>query len=261
MDHSFPVDLPVLAWGPRSAARRALLLHGVGSAGSTWWQVASGLAAHGWRVEAPDLRGHGTAPATLRYRLSDYASDLTALGGGWDLLVGHSLGGAVAVLLAYGHPGAARRLLLVDPALYIPQEHHERVVVAQAARFDPPDDPATTAEANPRWHPEDIVRRERAHALATRYVVERTFRDNPRWDLRDEVAGLGIPVLVLGADPGLAPAFPPELGAMLTARNPLLRYEAVAGATHSMQRDDPDRVLAEALALGSEVAGGPDGRG
>ncbi|HET8661248.1 MAG TPA: alpha/beta fold hydrolase [Micromonosporaceae bacterium] len=257
MDHSFPVDLPVLGWGPRSAARRALLLHGVGSAASTWWQVASGLAAHGWRVDAPDLRGHGAAPATLRYRLADYVSDLAALGGEWDLLVGHSLGGAVAVLLAYEHPSTVRRLLLVDPALYIPTERHELVVTAQTARFDPP---AVPAEADPRWHPEDIVRRERAHALATRYVVERTFRDNPRWDLRDQVAGLGMPVLVLGADPDLSPAFPPELGAMLTARNPRLRYAAVAGATHSMQRDDPDRVLAEALALGSEVADGPGGR-
>lgn len=248
MDHSFPVDLPVLAWGPRSAGRRALLLHGVGSAAGTWWQIASGLAAHGWRVEAPDLRGHGSAPATQRYRLSDYVGDLTELGGGWDLLVGHSLGGALAMLLAHGNPGVAKRLLLVDPVVYIPEECHETVVAMQTAGFDVPYDPAAAAVANPRWHPEDVARRDRARAMATRYTVERTFRDNPRWDLRDEVAGLGVPVVILGADPKHTPACPPELGALLAASNPLLRYEIVAGATHSLQRDDPHRVLAEALA-------------
>lgn len=250
MDHSFPVDLPVLGWGPRSATPRALLLHGVGSGAATWWQIASGLAAAGWRVEAPDLRGHGSAPATMRYRLDDYVGDLSALGGGWDLLVGHSLGGALAVLLAERDRAVARRLLLIDPALYIPAERLELVVSRQLVGFAQPVAAAALAAANPRWHPEDVARRTQAYAAATAYVVERTLRDNPQWNLLEAAAKLAVPTTVLGADPAMDAAFPPQLGADLTARNPLVQYAMVAGAGHSLQRDEPQRVLAEALAAG-----------
>ena len=75
-----PVTLPVTSWGTPAARYRALLIHGLGGAAGTWWRVADELASAGVQVVAPDLRGHGTAPATLDYRLGSYAADLAQLG-------------------------------------------------------------------------------------------------------------------------------------------------------------------------------------
>ncbi|HSK98147.1 MAG TPA: alpha/beta fold hydrolase, partial [Euzebyales bacterium] len=71
-DYDRPVALPTLEWGVHGS-RRALLLHGLSSAASTWWRIADALAGAGYRVTAPDLRGHGNAPHTSSYRLSGYA--------------------------------------------------------------------------------------------------------------------------------------------------------------------------------------------
>src|SRR5215475_10148255 len=87
--HLFSMELNTLRWGD-GRGPRVLLIHGVQSAADTWWQIAEGLDA---QVTAPDLRGHGASPRGERYRLADFVSDLEP---GWDLVVGHSLGGTLA---------------------------------------------------------------------------------------------------------------------------------------------------------------------
>ena len=58
---SNPVALATTVWG--NGPRRAMLLHGLTSAATTWWRVGPALAALGFTVVAPDLRGHGKSPA------------------------------------------------------------------------------------------------------------------------------------------------------------------------------------------------------
>jgi pimeloyl-ACP methyl ester carboxylesterase len=64
------------------------------------WRYGAWLADAGWHATAVDLRGHGTAPRALDYTIDAYASDVlhTAAPDGepWDLVIGHSLGGAAA---------------------------------------------------------------------------------------------------------------------------------------------------------------------
>jgi alpha-beta hydrolase superfamily lysophospholipase len=52
------VHLNTYRWGVGND-RKALLVHGLAGSGATWWQIAQGLAASGFEVTAPDLRGHG----------------------------------------------------------------------------------------------------------------------------------------------------------------------------------------------------------
>src|SRR6478752_2668023 len=115
------VTLPRLSWGDPSAARRALLVHGLGSNGALMWRYGVALADAGWRADAVDLRGHGAAPRGVDYTLAAYASDVAATrpadGGAWDLVIGHSLGGAASVLAAADDADWTRRLVLVDPAI------------------------------------------------------------------------------------------------------------------------------------------------
>lgn len=108
-------------WGDE-ARPPLLLLHGGGQTRHAWDRTGPRLAALGWRVIAPDLRGHGDSgwSADGDYDLDLFAQDVRALVdeiGGHPVLVGASLGGLSALLAAGEAPRAAiRALVLVDVA-------------------------------------------------------------------------------------------------------------------------------------------------
>lgn len=94
-----------------------LLIHGIGSSADTWADIPERLAASGIRVVAVDLPGHGassTGPGD--YSLGSLASTLRDLldhlGIGRVHLVGHSLGGGVAMQFAYQFPDRVASMVL-----------------------------------------------------------------------------------------------------------------------------------------------------
>jgi pimeloyl-ACP methyl ester carboxylesterase len=98
-----------------------LLVHGFLDAGSTWDLVAPTLARAGHEVLAPDLRGFGKSawvgPGGY-YHFPDYVADLSALIDdavtGRLALVGHSMGGTAAALLAGARPDRFERVALLE---------------------------------------------------------------------------------------------------------------------------------------------------
>ncbi len=95
-----------------------VLVHGITSSSATWERVMPALAEH-HTVIAPDLLGHGqSAKPRGDYSLGAYASGvrdlLVALGHERATLVGHSLGGGVAMQFSYQFPELCERLVLVD---------------------------------------------------------------------------------------------------------------------------------------------------
>ncbi len=109
--------LAVRRW-PLSTQPRchALLLHGFGGDAQTWAPLASLLARQGIAVTAPDLPAHG-ATALEAADIAGLAAPLAALlDGTKGELIGHSIGGAVAVALARAHPERIARLTLIAPA-------------------------------------------------------------------------------------------------------------------------------------------------
>jgi pimeloyl-ACP methyl ester carboxylesterase len=103
-------------WG-RADGPIAVLLHGLGSDADDWSLVGPGLGRR-FRVIALDARGHGQSDWATSYRLSDLRDDvveaLDALGALAAVVVGHSMGGVVAYLLAATHPERVRALVLED---------------------------------------------------------------------------------------------------------------------------------------------------
>ena len=96
-----------------------VLVHGLASDSGTWDRALPLLAARGLRVYAIDLIGHGRSDKPRRaYLLDDFAESvlgvLDALGIDTATLVGHSLGGAIAVHVAAVHPSRVARLVLVS---------------------------------------------------------------------------------------------------------------------------------------------------
>ncbi len=92
-------------------------LHGLWNS-SAVWQRALDTFSPQYRLYAPDLPGHGRTPAHLPWRMREVA----ALLGAWmralemppATLVGHSMGGALAIMLAAAEPRLVDRLVLVN---------------------------------------------------------------------------------------------------------------------------------------------------
>jgi len=105
-------------WGT-PAAPPLVLLHALGEDGSDWGNVAPAFARD-WRVYAPDLRGHGRSDWPGEYSVPLMLADVLALLDVLALdradLIGHSLGGMVAYLLAAEHPERIGQLILEDVA-------------------------------------------------------------------------------------------------------------------------------------------------
>jgi pimeloyl-ACP methyl ester carboxylesterase len=96
-----------------------LVLHGLFGQGGNWSGIARRLAATN-RVLLADLRNHGASPHDPRMDYAAMAEDLAALiaarGGGPVAVVGHSMGGKAAMLLALTAPALVSRLVVVDIA-------------------------------------------------------------------------------------------------------------------------------------------------
>jgi pimeloyl-ACP methyl ester carboxylesterase len=109
-----------------------VILHGLLGSSRNWQTVGAGLAPTG-RVAALDLRNHGQSPHASGMSYADMAEDVV----GWldaqrierAILLGHSLGGKVAMLLACRQPARVARLIVVDiaPRDYRSAGHREEL--------------------------------------------------------------------------------------------------------------------------------------
>jgi pimeloyl-ACP methyl ester carboxylesterase len=95
-----------------------LLIHGIGDSSRTWLEIMPRLAEE-FTVIAPDLLGHGESDKPRAdYAVGAYACGMRDLLGVLDVdqvtVIGHSLGGGVAMQFAYQFPERCERLVLVD---------------------------------------------------------------------------------------------------------------------------------------------------
>jgi pimeloyl-ACP methyl ester carboxylesterase len=113
-----------------------VILHGLWGASENWLPVANRLA-DAFRVILPDLRNHGRSPHAAAMDLETMADDVNELITSLSLptrpaLLGHSLGGKVAMTLWLKQPGAFSRLIVADvaPVRYPPAyaAEHERLL-------------------------------------------------------------------------------------------------------------------------------------
>ena len=115
-----------LDWGPRDAPA-IVLLHGGHQSAHSWDLVSLHLAQR-YRVLALDQRGHGDsewardAEYTNTTMSEDAEAFIRALGGARPVLVGHSMGGRNALLLARRSPALLRALVVVDVAPEVSEE-------------------------------------------------------------------------------------------------------------------------------------------
>jgi pimeloyl-ACP methyl ester carboxylesterase len=235
-----PVRLQTHVWGP-AGTRSALLVHGLCSDGACWWRLGAELADDGWLVVAPDLRGHGRSPTGGSFDLETLTADVAVLGSGWDLVVGHSLGGSIAAhLLAQG--GGIGAAVLVDPVLQLGSE--VRAYLRERLRAEAGGvEAAEVAAANPSWDERDVWRKVLATRLVTPDVIDAVLDATDPWDLTHLSASWEARVHLLAADPELGATLSAELAQALSDGD-RITSEVVVGSGHSIQRERPDAVSA-----------------
>lgn len=240
-----------------------LALHGITAHHQGWPVLAEALPDH--RILAPDLRGRGRSSALpgawgMAQHAADAAAVLTALASGPVVVVGHSMGAFVALVLADRHPELVERMVLVDGGLpFAPAEQSttEAALAAIRARLEArfPDEDAyvdlfrqhpafahdwsSAAEGYARY---DAVRTEdgQVRSSADLEAVLADQDDVLHGDaLRSALAGLGpdsVPTTFLHAPRGFADD-PPGLYAPETVRDlaeqlPHLRMQRVDDVNH-----------------------------
>jgi pimeloyl-ACP methyl ester carboxylesterase len=123
-----------------------VLLHGVTLRSEDWENIFPRLATR-YRAIAYDARGHGKSGRAARYALDDLVADLLRIikeiARGPVILVGHSIGGATALVAAAREPSLVRGLVLEDPwlSLYRDTKWRTPYFTKLRAALDQRDDP------------------------------------------------------------------------------------------------------------------------
>lgn len=222
--------------------RLAVLVHGLTSNAGGWARVAPALVERGYRVLAPELRGHGESPRPREgYTPLDMARDLAeTVPAEPDLLLGHSLGGVVALVAAAEGLLRPRRLVLEDPAIKSrpPEEMREFIAERQAQ----PRDAETLLAQNPRWSRVDAEEKALAYRQLDWEAMYRIAEAAP-WDEWHRLGSLSCPTLFLLADPSVL--VPPERARAVAERLGGRSVRAIEGAGHDIHRERWEEFLAE----------------
>jgi pimeloyl-ACP methyl ester carboxylesterase len=249
-----------LEWG-RADAPVLVLLHGLRSYAATFEPLARHLADR-WRCVAPDARGRGGSDWDPRrdYHTDRYARDLDALADHLGLdrfaLLGHSMGGATAMVWAAAHPARVDALVVED---MLPgssrsgagADRIRREVAATPRDFDDLDAAAAywrglrpgASAAAIASRVANTVRRDadgRARWIADMAGIAEARLDpsRPPVDLWPTIGALPERTLVVcGADSDFTSA---ETLAEVRRANPRIGAVSIAGAGHHVHDDRPD---------------------
>jgi pimeloyl-ACP methyl ester carboxylesterase len=123
-------------WGQRTTPERAVLLvHGLSVSHKEFAALGPALAAEGWYVIAPDLRGRGlSAKPAHGYGVALHAHDLLTLADALGLqrlkIAGHSLGAAIAMYMAALYPARTERIVLIDAGGKVPEDSAQAIAAS-----------------------------------------------------------------------------------------------------------------------------------
>lgn len=249
------IALRIKSWG--QGARQCVLIHGFGDGLHVWPEFAERLAGD-CQVLAADLRGHGQSqwdPAA-RYNVATYADDIRAAMNAFPadriVLVGHSMGGEVALRIAAAAGPAIAGLVLVDCSLRLDPEASEHIVaefrrescnyvgVADYAKHLEASRPMTSpailqrlARDSMSLQPDGSFRLSRDPALADCSAVRDS--DETSWD---QLRSVRCPTLILRG--ARSSVLSKSLADRMRDRIAGASLQTIAMAGHNIMLDNPD---------------------
>ncbi len=113
-----------------------IILHGLFGLSDNWVSYGKRIAQEGFEVFIPDLRNHGQSPKSEVFNYLALTDDLFDFIDEHEIdcpiLIGHSMGGKVAMRFALENPAMVKKLVVVDITLkaYGPRPHHRKIIQA-----------------------------------------------------------------------------------------------------------------------------------
>ncbi len=198
----------------------------------------------------PDARGHGKSSVPdYGYRYEDHANDVVglikALGFLPPILIGHSMGGMTAAVVASRNPKLLRGLILADPTFLSPKvqrevcdsdvpDQHRRILntsldeVVAEARIRHPDRSSDTIE---------LIARARLQTSMAAFDVLRL----PNPDYKQLVSAVDVPSLLVFGDKGVVSSVVAE---ELQRLNPRFQVDQIPEVGHGLHYDRPEHFAA-----------------
>lgn len=232
-----------------------IMLHGLTASGACWAPLAR-LLENDFDIIMPDARGHGQSDAPPQgYGYDDLADDVISLIGALGLqkplVMGHSMGGMTAAVVASRLGTALGGAVLVDPTFLSPEYQQEVYASdvagqhAQMLRQSPADILAALRARHPR-RASEMVELLAAARLQTRQQAFAVLTP-PNPDFRELVRQMLAPVLlIIGGEGGVVSR---EAAEELQGLNARLHIEQIRKAGHGMHYDYPERVAAAVQAF------------
>lgn len=220
-----------------------LIAHGLYGSARNWGVIAKRLS-DAYRITTVDMRNHGESPWSDSHRYADLAADLAATLDRPAHVVGHSMGGKAAMVLALSQPEKVTRLVVADiaPVAYT----HTQIQYIDAMRAVDLDTVETRVDADRQLSahvPEDGVR---AFLLQSLDVRARRWRLNLDTLAREMDGIIGFPdvegsyggpaLFLSGADSDYVR---PEHRARIKSLFPAARFAKIPGAGHWLHAEKP----------------------
>jgi N-formylmaleamate deformylase len=245
-----------------------VLVHGFSDDGLCWTSIARALAGT-YDVVMPDARGHGHSEAPARgYGPCDHADDLAGVIQGLELrkpiVLGHSMGAVSVLVLAGRHPEMPRAVILEDPPAWWSKDSpppysskwraETQAWLAKLRLQTLEEIVAFERTEEPAWAGEDLVPWADSKLRLHPNVFGQDGRIGVDWPAL--LGNITCPALLLTADTTRDAIVTETQAAALRAMVPHLSIARIAGAGHSIHRDQPARFLEVVQAFMGEL---PDG--
>jgi len=217
-----------------------ILLHGLTANGACWAALAHAIEGE-YDVIMPDARGHGkSSMPDYGYRYEDQANDVIGL---IKTLIGHSMGGMTAAVVASRNPKLLRGLILVDPTFLSPKvqreicdsnvaDQHRRILNTSLDKVV-----AETRIRHPDRSLDTLVLIARARLETGMNAFDVLTPPNPNY--MQLVSAIDIPSLLVIGD--TASVVSPAVAAELQRLNPRFQVEQIREAGHGAPYDQPER--------------------
>lgn len=244
-----------------------VLLHGITDNALTWAPLLDRIDPR-CRLLAPDFRGHGeSAKPDAVYTAEAYAEDVRHLidevAGQPALVLGHSLGGVVAVQVGVTAPESVRALFLEDPPLYFVNDLNETyqalfqgmVMMARTLQdgsrsaddwfevMANAPDPYSGKPGIETMGAEKIRLRLDSIGMMRPQALEDGLAGSLEWDTDQVLRGLSCPVTLVSGEPALGAVMTPEEAARVAGIAPRVRAIQLQGVGHLIHDQQPDAWL------------------
>lgn len=237
--------------GCRKELPHLVFLHGAGGRGAGWLGLLSPLGKN-WNTIALDLPGHGDTPgpalATVAEQVEWLNNALQELEIERFILVGHSMGGALALSFALAHPGRAQGLALIGTGGHLPV--NPKLLQGLETQF------VGTAAMIIDWcfaHDDQDLKNTSLDLMlaAGQKSLVADFTACADFDIRDKLAGLELPCLVLsGSKDKLTPQ---SMAEELAKALPRAQLEIIDGAGHMVYLEEMSRTKQALAAFAGQV--------